>query len=761
MDWLLPDPNMNAPSIRDMVVKIIFFTIQDFISHPEGSQSAASLPEILWIGSMHGNERLGPTVVMEAATLLLEAASCEAKPSLNARVWKDEVAGALSCRSELRARGVDETHRQWLARLVTTRRIVVVPNANSLGYYRNEHLEDVVDPAEDFPYNIDNSESCMRTVAARTLNEIFRTHMFQFTLLFKEGDNEIHYSWGSQAYLSPDDKAYGYLAESLSHVVGGDTMYPYGTGNSRTIDPTMSFQDWAYAASWERPRTVVCDPRSYGGYDEKKTSYLVETNRALAFTISSKHGTTLNGKQTDDIGDVFHAKDDADSGLAISRNMRLALVAADLAKPYISIFGINSVAISEDAVPSNEQAGNLCDTSRIVAVPGALDTVIVEWTVGGALDISQTDLWVARVQDIPDNSVCSMSLEDGFDIVKDVFKMNPSRPGKGKGFFSKSGPDPSPMESVSKPFSLLTANGSFSGTQTNAMGGLGKTSEGLEGVSGRNGKTGGKEEFNGSVNLLGPVFRTEIDLSDYDMGDRLILIASATVDQEWLESPEEYHQPIVDPQSHLVNMRTNPGHEYEISGKKVQGRLVWLSIPVTVVVDDVDKHAGGIELFKRLDESSGYAKPPVRPTTVRFGSDNDGSAPSKLLVILVSLVIAVTVFIMLGLLAFLVIVGLRRKQADLSTRDGIVMKSTRNYAKNDPSNSEGVIPDHIKDGRGGVSRAGNLSSIQEEDRDGLDGVANNAAGYESDPEIEPRDVVDFESLTVHSSYPAGCSGGVV
>jgi hypothetical protein len=32
-----------------------------------------------------------------------------------------------------------------------------------------------------------------------------------------------------------------------------------------------------------------------------------------------------------------------------------------------------------------------------------------------------------------------------------------------------------------------------------------------------------------SVNLLGPVFRAEIDRFDYDVGDLLVLIASATV----------------------------------------------------------------------------------------------------------------------------------------------------------------------------------------------------------------------------------------
>jgi hypothetical protein len=68
----------------------------------------------------------------------------------------------------------------------------------------------------------------------------------------------------------------------------------------------------------------------------------------------------------------------------------------------------------------------MCDTTRIVAVPGALSTVIVEWTVGGGLDISQTDLWVAKVDDLPDASICSMNLADGFEDVQNAFtKINP------------------------------------------------------------------------------------------------------------------------------------------------------------------------------------------------------------------------------------------------------------------------------------------------------------------------------------------------
>lgn len=104
------------------------FTIQDFISHPVDSESSNNLPEVFWSGCVHGNERVGPTSVMEAANLLLESAHCEGLPrgSPSAKGLKE----ARECRKALHNKGIDDVHRKWLARLVSTRRIVVVPTAN-------------------------------------------------------------------------------------------------------------------------------------------------------------------------------------------------------------------------------------------------------------------------------------------------------------------------------------------------------------------------------------------------------------------------------------------------------------------------------------------------------------------------------------------------------------------------------------------------------------------------------------------------------
>eukprot|EP00978_Attheya_sp_CCMP212_P000441 scaffold885_cov58-Attheya_sp.AAC.1 len=145
-----------------------FITILDRVAHAPSSDSRAHLPDVLLSGALHGNERVGPTAVTETATLLLKAAHCEALRIVDTS--KDE------CQKELREEyGVEDVDRKWLARLVTTRRIVVIPSANALGYFRNQREEDFgVDPNRDFPFDVTNPKQCMRTIAGRTLNELYR-----------------------------------------------------------------------------------------------------------------------------------------------------------------------------------------------------------------------------------------------------------------------------------------------------------------------------------------------------------------------------------------------------------------------------------------------------------------------------------------------------------------------------------------------------------------------------------------------------------
>jgi len=205
-------------------------TIEDSVAHPPGSTSWGELPEVFLSGALHGNERVGPTAVLEAAELILEAASCEALPRARGRNGGGEGDGgdgggdgdgknaggnvgdfgdgnanadasyarssspvfspsddeelrlARLCRSDLSRRGISPSYRQWLARLATTRRIVIVPATNALEYEMNVKREH--DPNRDFPYHQTDPTKCMRTIAGRTINELFRNHMFQLSLTF-------------------------------------------------------------------------------------------------------------------------------------------------------------------------------------------------------------------------------------------------------------------------------------------------------------------------------------------------------------------------------------------------------------------------------------------------------------------------------------------------------------------------------------------------------------------------------------------------
>jgi hypothetical protein len=223
-------------------------TVQDFIQHPDGSANSNALPEVFLSGELHGNERVGPTAVMEAAHLLLLAADCEAKPrrydtsrhSFNEKNadWASQKKAAKDCRLALKQEhGMDDLHRQWLARLVATRRIVIVPTANALGYYRNRREEGSIDPNRDFPYDVQNAKDCMQTIAGRTINEIFRQHMFQLSLTFHGGMEVVAYEWGAPTWLghlSPDDTAQATIGRAYSEYGGGFARvkpYNFGTMN--------------------------------------------------------------------------------------------------------------------------------------------------------------------------------------------------------------------------------------------------------------------------------------------------------------------------------------------------------------------------------------------------------------------------------------------------------------------------------------------------------------------------------------------------
>lgn len=532
-----------------------FFTIQDFVTHPDGSESSSHLPEVFWSGTLHGDETLGPSVVMEATSMLLESAACEALPGPQPNL--QELGEAKACRMSLEARGIDTVRRQWLARLVSTRRIVVVPSANSLGYYSNTHEERQIDPARDFAYDKEIEPTlCMQSVAARAINEIFRDHMFQIALSFHSGDGAIGFPWRKGAESSPDRRIQLQLAKAYSGTVSGtfiyeearspntlfessDTLFDYvtGAGPSEFKRHRGSFEDWAYSASWDS-YVNTCSPITFGGYPLAKTQYNNSTHRAMAMFASVDEGN------------------DAESTFdSIKGNVRLALASVDLVQPYVNVLGVNTLALSDDIVPLTEGATKACFENKSVITSSRDDKVTVEWTVGGALYIDYTQLYYAKDLDIDSEAAMNCLLQPD-DLDLSVFQQAPSlrKPG-GSGFYSKPGPDPSPEESDTK-----------------------------------------------KGQVLGPVFKAEIDLGYFSTGDRIVVIAIARVDQNWNFPHAGGNHSNSNPESHLANARTNPTWHHEHGGKIVKGRTNWFSVPLTIILQDFDDKLGTLEVYNRFDQ---------------------------------------------------------------------------------------------------------------------------------------------------------------
>lgn len=500
-------------------------TIVDKIGNSE--EVLNRLPEILLNGAIAGNERVGPTAVIETAALLLEAAHCESLPDKSIRSyplesgddeeWKKQVKEAIKCRKNLNKRGVPNESRKWLARLVTTRRIVIVPIANSWGYYHNRVDEVGIDPRKDFPFSPVNG--CFRTVTAKVFQGLFRSHMFQIAVNFHAGEPMIGYPWGSASFIdqsSPDAEAMEQIASAFS-VYGSEKRgrLPTGQINGERGPQGGRMEDWAYAGSWTNQ--VECG--------EVRTDYDASMLRALPFLVSSS--ASLKSSHLGSDLNVFSQKSKGNGH--IPRMLRLALMAIDVVEPYTRILSANQVEIQDDVVPSTARFGRSCIENKAVQVPKGTEFVTIEWEVGGAFEVDNTHLVYGLWND----------LSDDFDGVT-----HPSN------------------TTIDQLYKLIEK-----GTVQLAPGGQGRTRWYKQGFD---------------SNTFGPIYSSSIHTQNYNEGDIVALFAVSQVDSSWVQQPKN-RQPLVTHQSHLVSARLDSAYFKQNNQKIIQGHIQWFSIPLTIV----------------------------------------------------------------------------------------------------------------------------------------------------------------------------------
>jgi hypothetical protein len=390
-----------------------------------------------------------------------------------------------------------------------------------------------VDPNRDFPYDILNPTLCMQTIAARTLNEIFRAHLFQLALTFHAGMEVIGYEWGAPSWLgfaSPDEIAQDRIAAAYSRYGGGwggssgSSSYTYGPMNELVYHVRGGMEDWAYAGSWDLNQVIPCEPLTFNGYSKEKTMYNNSTLRSfnmLIETSNSKNPSLNLGTSATVLGENLEGNGH------VSRNIRLALLSADLVEPYVSIVQVNDLILQQDIVPLSPPD----DCQKEIVLPNNTSQVEITWTVGGALTIDRVQLWFVKRDNI-------------FSTQGDCLLQ--------------------PMNTLLTPFQEGSIVGASSGT-------------------GRFSSSGSSPVDSGNVLSEGPIFRGTIQLPP-DMKE-LVIMASARVDQDWTKLPVDPVGPNVFPQSHMANARNDPNWIHESAGKKIQGRLNWFSRPVAIVLE--------------------------------------------------------------------------------------------------------------------------------------------------------------------------------
>ncbi|EKX38094.1 hypothetical protein GUITHDRAFT_165327, partial [Guillardia theta CCMP2712] len=206
-------------------------------------------PRLFFSGALHGDERIGPTALLELVSFLLGTYAVD----------------------------------PWARIMLDSRVLVLIPAANAVGYQESKRDELGVDPNRDFAFDTSSSR-CMQSVAARSVNEVWRRNIFSLAVTFHGGDNLIAHPWGDtkhcpgypgrcqaregmlSSWISPDHTAMLILSKYASDFAG-----PLPTGRMEKFrfgplnDPRVIYpvgggmEDWAYGASWA-PGGVNCLP---------------------------------------------------------------------------------------------------------------------------------------------------------------------------------------------------------------------------------------------------------------------------------------------------------------------------------------------------------------------------------------------------------------------------------------------------------------------------------------------------------------------
>ena len=477
-DYNLPSPgNCGSSPCKQWIVRV---TNEETLPAPER-------PEVFFSGELHGNERIGPTTIMEMLELL-------------ATSYYGGVNG-----------------NPWLNHLVDTRIMYFMPATNALGYYNNRRGERGVDPNRDFP--IDNlNGNCMRTVAARALNELWREHLFQLAITFHGGMRAIAYEWGTlsnhYSRISPDDAAQVQIGTGLSDFAGKfreGHYYPHNRLNDIVYPVRGGMEDWAYAGSWAK-NARPCTPNTFGGYPASKTTYSKGQLRAFNILVETSNRKT---PRVPDLGsDEELLLPNGKGNGHIPQNVRLALLTADVVQPYMVWINGHRGCAKGSLLAPNLLRGSSCGKTPPLEplTVGKGSVLTLSWDIGGGFHVDSTRLVIAKW---PENVPFDAAEEQGHQAFP------------GFGLSERELQDKLEIVNMSEPQQGTT-----------------------RWVNVRSDKFADRAKY--------PFFPSWSDcIAAPEVPGRYVVFAVTEMDRAWGKSAPK-SSPHLGPQSHIVNARTNP-----------------------------------------------------------------------------------------------------------------------------------------------------------------------------------------------------------
>ena len=348
----------NLPSIKDCgkdnnksCVNIIVF-LTDFDTY------TLDRPSYYISSSIHGNEVIGAPSLLEFAKYFCDSYDIK-KSSLYHNILK-------------------------------TKLLIITPMTNAYGYSNKKRDEKIyikstnkfiyLDPNRDFPYfnSNENTKNCMRTISARTINEIFNEFIIQGSITFHGGDNVIGYPWGNYVHIiknfksnkspeTPDLNAFlntglKMISFSSSDMNDNNNIPNYKLGDmTSTVYPLDgALEDWAYGGweFYEKNKNGInpiksCKPDSfYNDYNmfwntnnnsDTNLDYYDYKLRCLIYLAEASYNKMPNEKEYGindfENRDIFNFYETTDFYGHIPRNMRLIYTGVDLisASIYIDI----------------------------------------------------------------------------------------------------------------------------------------------------------------------------------------------------------------------------------------------------------------------------------------------------------------------------------------------------------------------------------------------------------------------------------------